>query len=1510
MIYNYLTLKNIDVDENGLIYASYFNKNLQKLYKESIDTTDLNYFGHSNDDLIEISIYNVDDNLIYFGNVIPSISYSILSGKYNNIENKEESYRVIKSFVNFLRYDGTILLNTEDLLTQTGVCKRGVNKVLYNFLRNVAGNSTHRLIIKEISPSRTELKLSLEFNKTDSESALLDSIKISSFANKKYLLLNVDDLIQYIIENNPIFQSFNSNTQNYNYYEIAQLLGIKDLAKLQEFLNDIYVGKDILYEYKDNNTTVINESSIEGISRQLLNFSYSYNSIELSKDEILTAYETIIRSLIQQHILKRTSLSKDKLELITNAFLKIIYVDWIEPQVTQILNDYSDRFFGYYKNALNFDNGNLYKIVTHTSYYNEINKSYNVQVKLDQPLPSNLSIKSTCWISNISIVPVYFNVNLFSEPISKKVKLVGVNFNADAGFVHTAEELYKTTKTPDNTLQHTIFNLQEKLNDLSINYNSFDNFVVYSSAEIRTRLAKNKIEKYYEYQSNINSIIDDVRNLSSSEDGFLTNNNKIISSSYVPAYDREVNDQNELLKSFDEYESYLFFNNFTSETFDSIIDRAVEYDTHNKDSLINQLPDYLKNDNDSQEYIKFTSMIGHFFDSLLLYIKKFPKLYSVDKYDYPKMYLDEFLNTHNWISKNNRIQNSNLYKYLFGDITSDISYFEYGKEILNRFANNLSYIYKTSGTQKSLEVLRTIFGIPSELIQIREYGNADFSTTTNNYYDFDSLVYLTNFTSNEYLKFEYDCDDYSMVKTNEEFTYKSGSTGTETVYYQTSSVQTFTEQYTGLNTLEFTFKINTSEKYLPNDVIVLVTKERELNNPDWRLTLTKTPTNNFGILTLTNFMPDRTTVSVKSKALPFFNGDLFSVFITNNPARNIDYIDTIDPIIIQEEYSNTSSKYVYEPEKYVPRKIELIVNQYDGYLNNFTSHEYMNVDYHEDYSFSSGSYYIGNYFTPVSFNGNIDKIKLYNFTLDIEDIKEHSYNIESISISNKDKLYESLIYLWSFDTPIELSSDTNVVTVKNCNEYYKESEKFGVVYAHNFKPTYIETDCGPTKTSKFPYQFTSLSLKQALNANNFSPNYKNNVKINKIEEYVYAGSNLTPYDYSTHSDTIIGGDSNIVGFYISPFLYLENCIENFLGKEGISDIVGDPINLKIKGYPKLKERIRQFGKLNKKYVYPQEFYTLYKLYIDFSIFDYIDKIIPARVALKKGMILESTQLERLKINCRNVSINDIFNESNTQETKDNIKNNNGVNGSVMLSFKNYLDKSVTNSFLNLNTKPNLCIVDNLTENLNVPLQSTPHTDYYQFNYNCLSIPYEVDDRNYITSTNTVYYTNINDKFIKTKLMTVDKIISYTNIVNGNPVVSKKKYKKLELIPLNVNEDENNLQNIGGMSLYSGSYSQRHLSKFIEVGSRNTYIAINGKNEKYRYIKGQNTSNTTINRNGDYNGSEPIISIPGFLSLRNETKEFPKYGYVSEIGDSSEFVSVPLTASAENSSSLEMYIQNL
>ena len=182
MPYNYLTINESGLN-SGLVSASYFDVELQSLYEQQYSTNEI-FFGDSDDDLIEFSLYNSGQEPLSFNRVVPSVTYSVIQGNYLDINDQPKNYRVLNPNTNITRFGDNILLHPQFDLKFNQVSP-GLYYLLYNPTRNVAGNSINKLVIKEISPSRTELRLSFAINQNSSASNRLSAIKITSFADKK-----------------------------------------------------------------------------------------------------------------------------------------------------------------------------------------------------------------------------------------------------------------------------------------------------------------------------------------------------------------------------------------------------------------------------------------------------------------------------------------------------------------------------------------------------------------------------------------------------------------------------------------------------------------------------------------------------------------------------------------------------------------------------------------------------------------------------------------------------------------------------------------------------------------------------------------------------------------------------------------------------------------------------------------------------------------------------------------------------------------------------------------------------------------------------------------------------------------------------------------------------------------------------------------------------------------------------------------------------------------------------
>jgi hypothetical protein len=1482
MPYDYLTINELDL-ANGIASASYFQQDLQSLYEQQVLNSE-NFFGDTNDDILELSVYNSNQEPILFNRVIPKTTYSIVQSSYKDVNNVSRTYRVANPFTNYALYGNDLLLHSQFDL-KFDELSPGLYYVLYNPIRNIAGNTSNRLFIKEISPSRTELRLSYAFDPNISEANRIDSVKISAFADKKFVFLQVIDDIIPIVDRNPIDESFNANFSNFNYLKYAQLLGFKSSAQLQEFINSVYVGYNKVVNLSNDPNTVISENiKFAGIAEQIKNFVYTYNETEFSEDEILTAISLITAKVSQDAILQRTTLTDVDLAETINVFVEIAYRYWLQPKITELLNDYSLKFYAFYKNALNFDNGNLVKILTHTSYLNLVDNRINVQIKLDSPLPSEYSIRDTCWISNISLAPLYFKVNLYTAPVSRKVYLNSVNFTVAVPSVNPTND--KFNATDNNTLFAAKARTQQKINDLLIDYNDFSNFINFSSAELRTKIAKSKISKYDSYETSKSQI----KNQAS------TTSNTSISASYSNDFNRITNEQISLLDSLDEYESYLFY---SPSSIDQKIEDGISFDKSNYNSLFYQLPDYIKTEEANADYIKFTAMVGHFFDNILVFVKKFPKSYPInwdDNNSYPKNYIEELLNNFNWDVTNFKFNRSDVNQLLFnntqmsGSLSS--SYFDYAKSIFNRITNNLSYIYKTKGTSTSFNLIRSIFGVSSDLINVVEYSSPNILINKNVYYDFDDIIYATKYSNNQYINFNFTSSEYKYFVGQQ---YTSGST-----YPPTQLTRSVVERFTGVSTVEMSFRSNEWDKYNYKDKIPLIKKTRN-KNLDWQIYLYKTKQKESAklIFELCPIGSTQITSSIESIEMPYFNGDFYTFMLRKQPNDNIIF-DALP--IVSQTYNQTQSLSSSAAEKYVPHTYTLSVNQYYGSQLNFTDRKDKTILYDQTQYFSSGSYYVGNFSSSIQFYGNIDKIKVQKYALSDSDFQEHSYNLNSISIPEKSLVYENMYYLWSFDTPVNLWGFPSVIPNQN-NRYNSD------FYAYNFNQNTVQRGspyCDSISADIFPYQFEKFNIKQAINSNRFGPNYKDNANINKITQDV--SSNLVPYEYSTYTKDIIGSDSNLVGYYISPYRYLNENIEDFLGKEGISDIIGDPKYLTSRNYPELKLRQAEFAAANKKYIYPQEYYSTYKFYIDFSIFDFVKNLTPSRSTLKTGLLLEPSILERVKFNYKDADFTAL--------------NPNSTSSLMTYLIKPFFSCSLIDT---VNSSSNTVI--------NITSVNGIQTDRDTYNFSRFEIKDKVDDRDFIFAKYGKYiFVNTNGYNVRNTINYSENDYYQSHNNTGSIVTFTSSYKSVQIIGSGSGDLNNQITGSNSLKdIYYGEmnsgYSQRHLSKFVRIGSRlkrqavsGSYYTISngiktlssGKLSYYTYTKGQNDYTTTVNRKGLPNGSSPIISIPGYLAVDIESDNFPKYGILTgSIGSpNSLFIQQPLTCSTCTSASMNMYIMNL
>ncbi|MGA1047207.1 MAG: hypothetical protein ACO3UU_04300, partial [Minisyncoccia bacterium] len=329
---------------------------------------------------------------------------------------------------------------------------------------------------------------------------------------------------------------------------------------------------------------------------------------------------------------------------------------------------------------------------------------------------------------------------------------------------------------------------QDKAIQINIDYSNFSNFIHFSSAVERVNNFVYKLEliENYATQEYSQSLISGgSQNLSYASSSIGVAKNAI----------------NNIIEKFDPYEYFLYFNsssfawpkinstqpyqlysvtssvasNFlgTVNTIPapgtaSLLWSASYYDQTNKDLLHNSIPQYLLDDANNQPFITFLDMIGQHFDNIWIYYKDLSNRYNATNNPDTGISLDvvgDALRGFGVQLYTNSNVSDNLYYTLFGInadgtllpptgsekittiggkyVTSSLqtlSAKEVQQEIYKRLYHNLPYLLKSKGTERGVKALISTFGIPDDILTVREFGGTPLNSV-DGVFDIDSSIY-------------------------------------------------------------------------------------------------------------------------------------------------------------------------------------------------------------------------------------------------------------------------------------------------------------------------------------------------------------------------------------------------------------------------------------------------------------------------------------------------------------------------------------------------------------------------------------------------------------------------------------------------------------------------------------------------------------------------------------------------------------------------------------------------
>jgi transposase len=450
-------------------------------------------------------------------------------------------------------------------------------------------------------------------------------------------------------------------------------------------------------------------------------------------------------------------------------------------------------------------------------------------LKLYEPLAPEIQPNQKLWISKLQSEPIIETVTLVSDGDEYCPPLQGPNFsletNTSVGYQIYDDLLASGSGTSTNLVNEYTSTLGIDTEKLTIQYvddsnYTFENYVRFGSAEERIKNFLYKIqliEGYEDQLSGLTGVEIEVGTIET-EDGYvlLTENGLTISIdslSITPQTEVEASRVtkkiNQVIRTFDGFEKFLYSssdslaypkvgNTLVSSTdssavswYNSSINYAANYDKNNVNYLVNNLPEYIREDYDNEEYMLFLDMIGQHFDVIWTYINGISNSKRLEHKvinGIPDTLVSHMLESLGW-DKKRAYDSQYLWEYALGQYKDgtqkyDRSLKDANEEIWRRVLNNLPYLLKNKGTSRSLKAVLATYGVPQSLLTIMEFGGPQDPTQGGSTsFTFEDRTAAIKLSGSQYIDTYWETTDY--VPNSIELNVKFEEAGNHGLVYNT-----------------------------------------------------------------------------------------------------------------------------------------------------------------------------------------------------------------------------------------------------------------------------------------------------------------------------------------------------------------------------------------------------------------------------------------------------------------------------------------------------------------------------------------------------------------------------------------------------------------------------------------------------------------------------------------------------------------------------------------------------
>ena len=410
------------------------------------------------------------------------------------------------------------------------------------------------------------------------------------------------------------------------------------------------------------------------------------------------------------------------------------------------------------------------------------NKRPEILIKLFEPLDSSIKVGRKFRITTEITDPVSMDIDLGEpETVDTSIQLQGPNYNVDTRLLNSIPSQYKTFDTSleyslTSSYQHLLSQLENSevpniqydlirqvtdTSSLDVAYH-FENFVHFGSATERLKNFKYKLELVELYDSQIANI-NTIPGATSQSAAVLENKNIV--------QDKKTN----LLKGFDGYEQFLYFTsgsqyswpktttttphilanitssqakiwlgseNESSTYYGGQLLSSSLFDRQNPHALIQLIPKHVADNDDNNQGLLFTNMVGHHFDQIWTHIHHITQQKNPHHTDGVSKNMVYLALKSLGVETFDQFENANLIEYILGEGSQGSAFYDtpvsqslvtasnagslpkedITKNVWKRLYHNAPYLLKTKGTERGIHALMNCYGLPSTILNIKEYG--------------------------------------------------------------------------------------------------------------------------------------------------------------------------------------------------------------------------------------------------------------------------------------------------------------------------------------------------------------------------------------------------------------------------------------------------------------------------------------------------------------------------------------------------------------------------------------------------------------------------------------------------------------------------------------------------------------------------------------------------------------------------------------------------------------------